>query len=56
MYKCDDCREIFEEPDTIEQFTGEFWGMPAYEKWSCCPNCKSTDIEEYIDYEEEEDY
>ena len=46
MYKCNDCKHEFVEPDTYTEYRGEFWGMPAYETLGCCPVCKSDDYEE----------
>ena len=46
MYKCNDCKAVFTEPDTYSECMGEFWGMPAYETFDRCPVCKSDDIEE----------
>ncbi len=50
-YKCNECEAEFNEPDSYSECMGEFWGMPAYEYFDCCPVCKSDDIEElkYID-------
>jgi hypothetical protein len=36
MYKCKNCRAIFEEPETYREQSGE--------KWNMCPFCESTDI------------
>ena len=49
MFKCNDCGNRFYEPDTYRECIGEFWGMPAYETFSCCPVCKSEEIEEVED-------
>ena len=50
-YKCNDCEAEFNEPDTYTEYMGEFWGVPAYEEFGCCPVCKSDDYEEVSDYE-----
>lgn len=57
MQRCTDCGHIFDEYDaiTIHEYMGEFWGTPAYEDWMGCPNCKSTEIEDYDEREDEED-
>lgn len=51
--KCLDCEEVFTEEDAyvVSEKVGEFWGAPAYMQYNACPNCHSTDVEEY--YEEE---
>lgn len=46
MFRCNDCENEFFEPDTYKELIGEFWGMPAYETFGCCPVCKSDDFEE----------
>lgn len=46
MFKCNDCENSFEELHTYRECMGEFWGMPAYEEFSCCPFCGSDDYEE----------
>lgn len=45
-YKCNECEAEFDEPDSYSERMGDFWGMPAYEYFDCCPKCKSDDIEE----------
>ena len=49
MFKCLECGLIFDESESAvwEENRGEFWGMPAYEKMTGCPQCHSTDIDEY---------
>ena len=56
LYKCDDCGCITLDEDLIriKEYMGECFGFPAYETWDACPNCKSTEIYEYE--EEEDDY
>lgn len=60
-FKCCECDAIFEEDeaDSRREYVGEFWGVPAYEDLMACPNCGSTDMEEYYEeieeIEEEED-
>ena len=39
MYKCYDCGEVFESPDSHEEGRGEFWGVSCSETVSDCPNC-----------------
>lgn len=46
MYKCCECGKLFEEPDTIQEYRGEFWGTPAYEPVDVSPCCEA-DFEEY---------
>jgi len=47
MYKCEECKFVFERPDVWKESRGEFWGMPAFEEVTGCPNCNSGDFEEY---------
>lgn len=49
MLICDNCSNIFTEDETVivKEEVGEFWGTPAYEEWSACPYCHSTDMSEY---------
>lgn len=59
MFKCNECGEIFEDPEQRQEYMGEFWGMPAYETFSYCPNCGSEEFDEYAgedDEDEEMDY
>lgn len=49
LYRCNDCGHEFEIPDTWEEYRGEFWGMPAYERVSGCPMCQSGDYDEVVD-------
>jgi len=48
-YRCVDCGNVFKTEDAscVTDCVGEFWGVPAYEKWHACPSCMSTDLEEY---------
>lgn len=54
IYRCNDCEATFTEPDTYKECIGEFWGMPAYQEFGCCPQCGSDDYEEVYEEEEEE--
>ena len=63
MYRCLDCDSIFDEheSDTVEEYMGDYGSAPAYETWSACPFCNSTDLELFdpdleLDDEFEEDY
>lgn len=53
--KCNDCGATFDECDVAEwnENRGEFWGMPAYERMTGCPECHSTDIEPFHEEIEE---
>ena len=55
--KCCDCGEVFteEDADVVSENVGEFWGAPAYMDYNACPNCRSTDLEDYTEEEDEED-
>ena len=46
MYRCCECGKIFEEPKSVEEYRGEFWGTPAYERMDYSPCCEA-DFEEY---------
>jgi hypothetical protein len=48
MYKCNDCENTFNEPDSYRECIGEFWGFPAYEEFGSCPICGSDDYEEVL--------
>ena len=43
-YKCLNCNETFDEPDSRQEYMGEFWGMPAYDTIYICPHCGSDEI------------
>lgn len=43
---CDNCGREFEEPITIKESRGEFWGMPAYEDIWVCPYCEDDSFYE----------
>lgn len=53
MFECNDCGALFTEPETYRKCMGEFWGMPAYEEFGRCPECRSDDFEEMTDYDVE---
>lgn len=50
-FKCTDCGATFTEDEMgrYEECVGEFWGVPAYETFGCCPCCKSDEYEEYVE-------
>ena len=52
-YKCCKCKTIFDEDmaKTQSEYMGEFWGSPAYESYLVCPNCRTEEIEEYKEEE-----
>lgn len=56
-YKCYNCGKIFDEEDSgfKRELVGEFWGAPAYESVMVCPECRSDDLDEYTEEEEEEE-
>lgn len=39
MFKCYDCEITFSEPGIYTEKMGEHFGTPAYEIFSCCPEC-----------------
>lgn len=47
--KCLECGKVFEDDEIAhwQESRGEFWGFPAYETMSGCPDCQG-------DYEEAE--
>ena len=62
-YICNDCGEIFDENDAeistydIEDDLGVGWMFDDHHTATClvCPECRSEDIEEYIEEEKEEE-
>lgn len=46
MFKCNTCDHEFDEPRTLYEDQGEFWGAPAWEAFGACPCCGSTDYDE----------
>jgi len=56
-FRCE-CGCEFDEPKEVEEYRGEFWGMPAYETMYYCPECGDDcfyDVELWIDEEEKDD-
>lgn len=53
--RCCHCNIILDEEEliTIEDYRGEFWGVPAYETISVCPYCRMDDLEDVEEEEEE---
>ena len=45
-YKCNECDSEFDELGSYKENIGEYWGIPVYETFYCCPHCKSDDYEE----------
>lgn len=54
LYKCCECGHIFETPMSYEEYRGEYWGFPSYETMYCCPNCESTEFDDYEETDDEE--
>lgn len=56
-YKCGNCGLVFneDEADTRHENIGEFWGAPAYTDFVICPKCRSDELEEYTEPDEEEE-
>ena len=56
-YKCSDCGCIFNKDDsaTVSEKVGEFWGAPAYMDYNACPECRSTDLENYSEDQDQEE-
>ena len=55
MFRCYDCGELFDDPKYVDEYRGEYWGTPAYERMAYCPCCGSEDFDEYDGNEEEEE-
>lgn len=36
---CTSCGRVFDDPYDYEECVGEFWGAPAYQRFSECPYC-----------------
>ena len=51
MYRCIECGQVFDEPDTWKEDRGEFWGVSCSETMSGCPECQG-DYEEVFECEE----
>ena len=53
--KCSECDHVFSEDDaeTRKECVGEFWGAPAYMDYNACPECGSTELDEYYENEDE---
>ena len=47
-FRCLDCGCECEGEDlcTERESRGEFWGVPCYETFCVCPNCRSDQLEE----------
>lgn len=56
FYRCCECGEEFDTPDTSRECIGEFWGTPAYMDFDVCPRCGSDEFEEVFETEDEEGY
>ena len=50
-YRCPYCGWVGdeEELETRREYVGEFWGMPAYDNTTVCPDCGNDEIEEVED-------
>lgn len=53
MYKCLDCNREFDSPERYQGDCEFFWGRPTYDYYEGCPYCKSEDIEEISEDEDE---
>lgn len=49
MFICNNCRNVFDEPNEIKECVGEFWGTPAYRTRLVCPSCRENDFAEAHD-------
>ena len=53
MFKCEDCNNTFDEPETLEE-KHPYQESFAVEYWAVCPCCGSVNFEEIIKEDEEE--
>lgn len=47
MYKCYDCKNLFEYFDTVKDYIGDYGSAPVYETVAVCPFCKSVSFDRY---------
>lgn len=52
MYRCNYCKQEFDEPDTHREYHSE---VDCSEYWECCPYCGEANFEEVNEEEEEND-
>ena len=59
MSKADDCDNLFDYFDTMEDYIGDYGDRRVYETIGICPYCKSENFDEYYEneyeYEDDED-
>ena len=61
MWRCDNCGAEFEEPAVEEICMEDYFGVGSlfrdrhYKNITVCPNCRSEDIDEFFD-DEDDDY
>ena len=55
-YKCGNCGLVFneDEADTRHENIGDFWGSPSYTDFVICPKCRSDEIGEFEEGEDED--
>lgn len=53
MYKCNECKNTFSEPDIITETHG--FKNPPFDKRNVCPFCGSDSYEEIDEIEEDDD-
>lgn len=46
MYFCNRCRQMFDSPDAVYDFSSEAWGRTVEHYVNVCPHCKSDDFDE----------
>ena len=57
IYKCLDCGRIFDEENSgIFHERYEAWGKVFSEEYTVCPVCRSDNLEEAEEYDEEDLY
>lgn len=49
MVKCEDCGRVFEaaELKEVQEYRGEYWGIPSFETMYYCPFCDGDAISDY---------
>lgn len=53
-FRCEECGKIFDWPKEVQEYRGEFWGMPCSETMYYSPCCEA-DFEELTDDEDPEE-
>lgn len=54
MFRCNNCKKVFEDFDVVYDTVGEYQGQPYQEPVDICPYCNSDDIVEVIKLDDSE--